>query len=441
MTAPLPALAGPALAENAAADFVTARADALLRAFGSPLYVVSEPALRAAYRNFSGGFSAAGIAPRIAYSYKTNYLPAVCAILHQEGAAAEVVSGMEYSFARALGVLPRDIVFNGPGKTRAELEAALGDGALIVADNFDELDAIIGIAACFGAAQPLRIGLRIGLNSGGWSRFGFSRDSGDARRALEKVAGARGLRLETLHHHAGTDHRDPAPFARAAQALMQIRSEAESLGLGPATLDLGGGFPADLPLAPFAAAIAEGLGADRGKGVRIVVEPGRALVDPAAWLLCTVAAVKDMPGPNGAMGDAVSGAMGGAMERAVIVDAGINLLSPACRNAPRPVAAAGGKRGTAMPASIFGPLCMPDDRLAERVALPPLCPGDVLVIGEAGAYTLTQSTEFAAPRPAVVLLGPDGPEIVRRRETWRDVIEPCELPERLRARAAQRETA
>lgn len=395
---------------------IVSQAEALLHAHGSPLYAVSEAALRSAYRAFARAFADSGIAPRIAYSYKTNYLPAVCAILHQEGAAAEVVSGMEYAFARALGVA--DIVFNGPAKTRAELETALGDGALVVVDGFDELDAVVEIAANNSRNRPCRIGLRFDLGETGaaWSRFGFRHDNGDTRRALERVAAAQNLRFELLHHHAGTDHRDPAPYRRAAQLLSRIRTEAQSLGLAPHMLDLGGGFPADLPVPAFAAAIAEGLRGSPPPALQIVVEPGRALIDPAMWLICTVAATKEIPG----------------LGRAAMVDAGINLLPLACRASSRRIAAVCPRPGAVVATSVFGPLCMPEDRIAEAAVLPPLRPGDALVVSEAGAYTLTQSMEFSAPRPAVVLLGPDGPEIIRRREDWRDVLEPCELPDRLR---------
>lgn len=381
----------------------------LMRQFGSPLFIVDEAALRDAYRALRGAFAQAGIDVRIAYSYKTNYLPAVCAILHQEGACAEVVSGMEYSLARALAVPPADIVFNGPAKTRADLKQALGDGALIVIDGFDELETAVAVAD--DLSRPAPVGLRLDLGDGGWSRFGIRCDNGDARRAMRRIAGAAKLRLTLLHHHAGTDHRDPEVYFRAAERLGHLRGEAVALGLEIASVDFGGGFPADRPLLPFAAAIARGLGADRPQ---VVVEPGRALVERAMRLACTVIAVKELPGNIGA----------------VVTDAGVNLLPPVCRNAPRPVRAAA-QSGEARPTAVFGPLCMPEDRLAEAAMLAPVRPGDPLIVEEAGAYTLSQSSEFTAPRPAVVLLGPDGPELIRKREDWRDVLAPCELPARL----------
>ncbi len=393
-----------------AAPSGSAPAADLMRQFGSPLFIVDEAALRGAYRAMRGAFAQAGIDARIAYSYKTNYLPAVCAILHQEGARAEVVSGMEYALARSLAVPPADIVFNGPAKRRADLERALGEGALVVIDGFDELEAVISIAD--GLDRPAPVGLRLDLGAGGWSRFGVRCDNGDALRAMRRIAGAPNLRLALLHHHAGTDHRDPEVYFRAAERLRRLFGEATALALEVASIDFGGGFPADRPLLPFAAAIARGLGADRPQ---VAIEPGRALVERAMRLACTVIAVKQLPGNNGA----------------VITDAGNNLLPPVCPNSPRPIRAAA-QSGKARPTAVFGPLCMPEDRLAEAAMLPPVRPGDTLVVEEAGAYTLSQSSEFTAPRPAVVLLGPFGPELIRKREDWHDVMAPCELPARLR---------
>jgi diaminopimelate decarboxylase len=407
-------------------------ARALLGAYGSPLFVLSEGVLRAGYRAFRDAFAEAGVPLHIAYSYKTNYLPAVCAILHEEGAWAEVVSGAEYALARALGRPAHEIVFNGPGKGRAELAAALGDGAVVNIDGFDELAAVAQVAEGLGAGpqRPARVGIRVGLAAptGAWTRFGFGLESGDAFKALARIAAEPALKLEMLHHHGGTDQPDLAPYSRAAEALCGLTAQARGLRLEPEMIDLGGGFPSDRPHGPYAAAIRDGLSAAMGPAQPplLVLEPGRALVDPAMQLLCTVVATKEIS----------------SLGPAVVADAGLNLLPPACRRAPRPIraltgdgagAAAGGETRSV---TVFGPLCMPEDMLAKAVPLPPLRPGAILSVAEAGAYTLTQSMQFIQPRPAVVLLGRDGPEAIRRPETWRDLVALDRLPERLRPAGA-----
>ncbi len=290
---------------------VLTQAPGLLAEFGSPLFILSELMLRETYRRFCREFARGGTKVQVAYSYKTNYLPAVCAIFHQEGAIAEVVSGMEYSFARALGIAPSDIIFNGPGKTRADLDRACAEGALIVVDGFDELDALIAMAS----GKPARIGLRLDFGEQSWSRFGLRTDSGNANRALRQIASVPNLQLELLHRHAGTDHRDSLPYRRTAQDFVGVLREAAGLNLFPETLDFGGGFAANIGYAQFGVAIAAGL-ADwagisnrKSKPLAIVTEPGRALVDPAGWLAASVMAVKDMPGA----------------ERAIVADAGNQL--------------------------------------------------------------------------------------------------------------------
>ena len=109
----------------------------LIEAHGSPLYLLSEKKLREKYREFKRNFTQDGIKTIIGYSYKTNYLPAVCSILKEEGAYAEVVSDMEYKLARSLDVPGAEIIFNGCYKTKSELSKAVSEGALINIDNFD----------------------------------------------------------------------------------------------------------------------------------------------------------------------------------------------------------------------------------------------------------------------------------------------------------------
>ena len=117
----------------------------IISEFGSPVFIISENTLRSQFKQFRDTFTTSDIDTKIAYSYKTNYLPSVCSILHEEGALAEVVSGMEYSLAKSLGVSPENIIFNGPHKTNSELETALQEGALVNIDNFEELNRIIKI--------------------------------------------------------------------------------------------------------------------------------------------------------------------------------------------------------------------------------------------------------------------------------------------------------
>ncbi len=400
----------------------------LLKTHGSPLFVVTESVLRQTFCDFSRAFATPEFPVHMAFSYKTNYLPAVCAILREEGAWAEVVSGLEYRLARRLGNTPGEIIFNGPWKTRNELEAALAEGACVVLDNFDELDTVESIASGLDPNRPARLGMRLACNTGGprgnaprengktdWSRFGFATD--DVARVLERMVAHPALSLHMLHSHCGTNLGDPDVYGAAAARLAQLAAQAEALGLAPALINLGGGFPCGVDMASYAIAITQSLctlATLFETPPALVLEPGRALVDPAMQLVCTVVAVKNIPGKG----------------RAIILDGGRNLLSPACRRTPRPLSMIDTGHvdqtiqlpSSYSPAAVFGPLCMPEDIISEATLLPPLAPGDLLLVQEAGAYTVTQSMPFVRPGAGVVLIGPDGPVLIRRRETDEDLF-------------------
>ncbi|MEW6282211.1 MAG: diaminopimelate decarboxylase, partial [Candidatus Eremiobacterota bacterium] len=134
---------------------------ALLEEFGSPLWILSEETLRRQYRKLRQAFELRYPRVNIAYSYKTNYLAAVCSVLHQEGAWAEVVSGMEYELARANGVEGSRIVFNGPLKTRDELRRAFAEGARVNLDCFEEIQLAEELGRERGA--PVSVGLRVNV--------------------------------------------------------------------------------------------------------------------------------------------------------------------------------------------------------------------------------------------------------------------------------------
>lgn len=411
----------------------------LLREYGSPLYIVSEKKLRSLFHGFRQCFTESGIDTVVAYSYKTNYLPAVCAILHEEGAWAEVVSGMEYTLARKLGTDPRNIIFNGPYKSRQELETAIGEGALINIDGFTELTAVDNVAESLG--RPARVGIRVNFQHGPapWTKFGFNDENGDSQRALEQIAARPNLNLEMLHNHSGTFLLFHEVYAKAADVLIDLAKRAREMGLAPTMIDFGGGFPSsnrlkplyDVPggssmkgdiLFPFAEAIFNRLSKARelfGGHPTLVLEPGRSIVDSAVQLACTVVAQKDIPGKG----------------RGIILDAGVNLVPTACwydHKIDSPAAEGDDLDQALEPVNVYGPLCMQIDVLRERALLPPTKVGEPMVISNVGAYCHTQSMQFIEPRPATVLLGPQGPEIIRRRETWRDVFKLDEIPGRLR---------
>ena len=225
--------------------------DALKEEFGSPLFVFSERRIRAQTRAAKSAFAEAYPDTRLCWSYKTNYLDAVSAVFHQEGSLAEVVSGMEYEKARQLGVAGRQIVFNGPAKTHAELTRAVLEGAILHVDHDEELALLERIAGELDITPTA--GIRVSLDAGiypRWDRFGYGLESGQALEAVKRIVTGGALRLGGLHCHIGTFVLDPGAYGRAARKLRDFAFEIErQLGVRPAHLDLGGGFASNNSLA------------------------------------------------------------------------------------------------------------------------------------------------------------------------------------------------
>ncbi len=402
--------------------------------FGSPLFVFSEKKLREQFRYLKRLFESSYPRVEFSWSYKTNYLDAICKIFHQEGATAEVVSDFEYQKARRLGVPGDKIIFNGPYKPPEVLRQAVEEGARINVDSLDEILDLEEIARQRG--RKISIGLRVNLDSGiqpRWDRFGFNLESGEVLNVARRIAAGGHLEVNGLHCHQGTFILEPEAYARAAEKLIRLARELEeSFGWTIEYLDLGGGFPsrnrlkglylppevAVPPLAEYAERIGRALLAHLSPGdyPLLILETGRALVDEAGYLLTTVRATKRLPDGR----------------RAYILDAGVNLLFTAFwyhfrveigREIPGPAEAS----------VLYGPLCMNIDVVEENALLPPLPRGTPLILSPVGAYNLTQWMQFITYRPRVVLITPEGRvEVIREAETLEDIVRREKLPPHLR---------
>jgi diaminopimelate decarboxylase len=395
----------------------------LVSRFGSPLFVFSERTLVSRYRELYEAFARRYPRVRLAWSYKTNYLEAICRTFHREGAFAEVVSPFEYDKAISSGVPAEHIHFNGPFKPDAALERAIAGGSILHIDNFDEIARIEKIALRVG--RNARVAIRINLAIDGlatWSRFGLNLESGQAHEAAKRVLAGRAMDLIGLHTHIGTFILEPKAYGTAAAKIAQFANELrENDGVTLNFIDLGGGFASPNSLkgqyldgehaspsfARYAEAICEGLATLKYPARELptlVLETGRALVDDAGYLISTVHATKRLP--DG--------------QRALVLDAGVNLLFTAYWYKHDVVPAQEG-RGMVEPTVLYGPLCMNIDVMRDAVSLPPLSMGDLLVFRNVGAYNVTQWMQFITLRPAVVMVGSTGASMIRRAETVSDL--------------------
>jgi len=407
----------------------------LLKEFGSPLFVLSERQIRENYRNAKRVFETRYPKVQFAWSYKTNYLNAVCDVFHQEGSWAEVVSGFEYEKAVKNGVPTDKIIFNGPDKTDNDLILSIKNDSLIHIDHLDELYRLIELAS--EMHKKPRVAIRVNMDTGiypMWDRFGFNYENGQAWDAINKIMATDKLNLVGLHCHIGTYMLAPSAYGVAASKMADLALGIKKRYNKALTyIDMGGGFASKNTLkgamqlgidtvpeiSQFAEAISTSLlnaGFEPDELPYLYLETGRALIDDAGFLLGTVISNKRLSDGR----------------RATIMDFGVNILFTSFwyDHKISPAQEFGHHTEDCV---IYGPLCMNIDVVRENVTLPPLHKGDNVVVHYVGAYNITQSMQFITLRPSVVMIDMRGkPHIIKSGESVDDVMKNEKVPEHLK---------
>lgn len=407
----------------------------IIEKYGSPVFVISEKTLRKTYKNAIRAFTTRYPKVQFAWSYKTNYLSAVCNAFHQEGSWAEVVSGFEYDKAVGNGVPPQKIIFNGPDKTRKDLEKAIKNKSLIHIDHLDEFYSILEIAE----ETKLRpqVAIRVNMDTGiypMWDRFGFNYENGQAWDALNKIMLSKKMDLVGLHCHIGTYMMTAEPYGVAASKLADL-----AVGLQQKYnhhikyIDMGGGFAskntlkgAYLPGADtnpsfddYAEQITSALINSNISPEHLpylFLETGRAMIDDAGYLLGTVIANK----------------RSSAGKRTTILDIGVNILFTSFWYQHKITPAQEFSHHTEN-TMLYGPLCMNIDVIRENVELPLLNSGDHVVIHQVGAYNMTQWMQFITLRPNVVMISEKGEiSVIRKGESMNSISDYEGIPEHLK---------
>ncbi len=400
--------------------------------FGSPLFVFSEKTIRRNYRDAYRSFSIRYPKVQFAWSYKTNYLDAVCKTFHKEGSWAEVVSEYEYEMARRNGVPGNKIIYNGPYKPYAALKKAIEEQARIHVDHFEELYMLEQIAEELG--KPVDIALRLNMDTGiypVWDRFGFNYDNGEALEAVRRMHAGGKLRLNGVHAHIGTFILDPGAYKKQTEKLISFAKTVEAeTGFIVSYIDIGGGFPSNNtlheqyapgeesnpPIDAYAEAVAGALlsaGFAADKLPTLILETGRALIDNAGFAVTSVVANKRLA--NGT--------------RSIIIDAGVNMLFTSFWYKHN-IYPAEEKSGIFEETVVYGPLCMNIDVVRPSLRLPALDTGDLLVITPVGAYNVTQWMQFIRMRPNIVMISEKGElALIREQESVSTLKQQEKTPE------------
>lgn len=398
--------------------------------FGTPAYLYSAGTLRTHYERLATAFRP--LDPLICYSVKCCSNLHILKLLAACGSGFDVVSGGELFRALRAGAPAEKIVFAGVGKSTDELEEALRAGVgMLNVESASELEQLADVATRLGL--PLRVAIRIvpevdakthSYTTTGTRQNKFGVTIEETRTLFERFGRHRQLTLCGLHIHIGSPVYDPQSYVAAIERTLTLRDALVRAGHAVDTLDIGGGYGAEYKggespdAAAYAAAILPLL---QGSGLKIVLEPGRAIAANAGIVVSRVLHVKDT-----------------GSRRFVITDASMTeLIRPALYGAYHfiwPVAV-----GEHVPANyapeqpfegltvcdVVGPVCESGDFLAKDRALPPVRRGDLLGVFTAGAYAMTMASQYnTRPRAPEVLVDGTEARLIRRRETYEDLIAP-----------------
>ena len=405
---------------------------ALAREFGTPLYLFDESTLRTRARLLRGAFERAYPNSRIVYAGKAYLSPALMRILVEEGVGLDVVSAGEIHAGLVSGVDPGQMTFHGNNKSAAELEFAVSAGVgHIAVDNDHEISLLEQAAQAAQCEVHTVLRLNPGVDphthdkmrTGAIdSKFGFPTWDGQADQAAQRVAASPWLSLVGYHAHVGSQIFDPRLVVSTLDVIFAFAARvAKRCGVVPEVIIPGGGFGVaddasgdDVSIHEWADAAASAverncleLGFDLPQ---LVVEPGRSIIGPAGVAIYEVGAIKRIPNArtyvsvDGGMSDNIRPALYGARYSATLAN----------RDA---------RDEATERVSIAGKYCESGDVLIHDIDLPALVPGDLLAVPMAGAYCLAMASNYnLAPRPAAVLVNAGDARLIRRRETFEDLL-------------------
>jgi len=399
---------------------------------GTAVYVYSKATLVHHYRQIADAFKA--LNPTICYSIKSNGNINLCKVLAAEGCGFDVTSGGELFRALAAGGDPKKMIYAGVGKTDQEIVDAINAG--IAAFNLEseaEIENIDRVAASIGKTAVGAIRINPDVDPGakthaktttGKKETKFGVDIERAERVFEQYRNLKNLRIAGVHIHIGSPIYDVQPYVDAVKKIIALIDRLTERGHKIEWFDVGGGFGVNyerpdqaLPVTEHAKALVPLL---QGKPYRIAFEPGRYIAGNSGIILTKVLYRKT-----------------GGEKKFVIVDAGMNDLirptlyesyhhiwpvKPDAANLPK-TRDRDNEPVNGETVDVVGPICESGDYLAQNRPLPQTKRGDLLAVFTAGAYGFAMSSNYNnRPRLPEVLVDGDTYKIIRRRETYEDLV-------------------
>jgi len=387
----------------------------IAREFSTPCYVYSKDALTQAFTNFSAGF--ADCSHLVCFAVKANPNLAILNLFARLGAGFDIVSGGELARVLAAGGDPKKVVFSGVGKTEVEMKAALNAGIFCFnVESASELKRLNQVALSMGKVAP--VSLRVNPNvdakthpyiSTGLKNNKFGVAYEEALGIYEQAASMPGIAIHGVDCHIGSQITELSPFLDAFDRVLALVDALAARGIAVQHIDAGGGigiaYQGETPpeFSVYAAAMRAKIA---GRDIKLVFEPGRALVGNAGVLLTKVEYLKHTEAKNFA-----------------IVDAAMNdLMRPALYDAYHDIQAVSPREGVTTNYEIVGPVCETGDFLGHDRRLN-LQEGDVLAIMSAGAYGMSMASNYnTRGRAAEVMVDGDACHLIRQREQISDLF-------------------
>ncbi len=403
----------------------------LAREYGTPLYIYDEITIRTMAKTFVEEFTSRYKNTVVAYASKAFLNKEMAKIAEQENLSLDVVSGGEIAVALAGGFPAGKMAFHGNNKTPQELTQAIESGVgTIVVDGFQELDLLNEIAREKNITQGimLRLSPSVDAHTHGHTttgildvKFGFSIESGESTIAIRQALSSTNLDLKGIHFHLGSPIFELEPYSEAIDTVLDYLAPFKSEGLDLREFSTGGGFAIGYvrnepppPIGDYAEVITsmiknkcDELGFDLPT---LIIEPGRSIVGRAGVAIYTVGVIKEIPtvrtyvSLDGGMGDNIRPALYGSEYEAVVANK-MNFS------------------GDTKIVTLAGKYCESGDILIKDISLPTPESGDIVAIPSSGAYCLAMSSNYNMnPRPAVLMINTGNPRLIRKRETYQDLM-------------------
>jgi diaminopimelate decarboxylase len=400
----------------------------IARREGTPAYVYSSVAILEKFRAYQDAFGA--VPHRVCYAVKANSNLAILELLAKAGAGFDIVSGGELFRVLKAGADPAGVIFSGVGKTAQELDYALEHRIRSFnCESEPELALLDSLAARRGIQA--KVALRVNPDvdavthpyiSTGLRKHKFGIDITEAEAVYDSAKALGNLLLDGVSCHIGSQILDTAPMLEVIDKMLALVERLRGNGLPIRTLDLGGGLGVPYKPGENAPNIREYVQVmcDRvaGHELEILIEPGRSIVAEAGMLLTRVLYRK-------INGD----------RQFVIVDAGMNdLIRPALYHSHHEIIPLRENRAGTITADVVGPVCESGDFLARGREIANVMPGDLLAVCTAGAYSFVAASNYnARPRAPEILVEGAKYRVIRKRESFEDLIRGELIPERLQS--------